>query len=177
MSLLFKGAALKASVELAQIIQECGDTTLANAYARLEEVEQALGKVSFSQERDKWSYLNNLAWEMDFRIIEEAQKYGFDTRFMDLTWKDVQQHLGEREVAIEFECYPCGKDEVQYLALVLKKGWSNPRMLPLFKKSDLDTLSVGQIPFRRALTSEQGKDELYGSVVLGQMVCSLVAFT
>ena len=169
MSLLFKGSALKASIELEQVIRESGDSTLMADYALYEQIEQMRRATPLEETGKQLSYWE-MSMQVDSRVIERAQEYGFDTRFLDLTWQDIQQNLDDKSIAIEFETRPLGKNDVQYLALAIRKDWQNPRLITLFRKSNLDTLSLGNIHFRQALVSDSGKDELYNSPILGQIV-------
>ena len=71
-------------------------------------------------------------------MIKESKEYGDYTRNLKINWQEVQSNLGDKDVAIEFLEYPTLSDTVKYAALVLRKGWENPKFVPLFRKDQID---------------------------------------
>jgi hypothetical protein len=84
--------------------------------------------------------LENAALEIESDLLTESKEYGDYTQNLKITWKDVQSNLGEEEVAIEFLEYPTLSDTVKYAALVLRRGWKNPKFIPLFRKDQIDEI-------------------------------------
>lgn len=59
-------------------------------------------------------------------------------------WQDVKACLKEDEAAVEFLHFrvhaPMKTDSILYVALILRPGWSAPKMVPLFEAKQLDSL-------------------------------------
>ena len=52
------------------------------------------------------------------------------------TWQDVQQTLDKKELAIEYSM-ALYSNEIYYVALLLRKGWANPLIIPLCPRKQL----------------------------------------
>lgn len=60
---------------------------------------------------------------------------------LTITWKDIQQHLSDQDIAIEFVSTIEGNEERHaYHALVVDKNGTTPYMIPLYRESDLDII-------------------------------------
>ena len=58
---------------------------------------------------------------------------------MSITWQDVQKSLSDKDIAIEFVEFPVLKsDSIMYAALMLRKDWEHPQMIPLFEKKQIE---------------------------------------
>lgn len=82
----------------------------------------------------KKSYLpKECADSIDLLIIKRLEQLGleYDTPHLDITWKDVREHLNSDDLAIEFF-----KTGPLYGALLIKKHWRYPKCVAL-----------GRIPF------------------------------
>ncbi|MDP4277395.1 MAG: CHAT domain-containing protein, partial [Bacteroidota bacterium] len=99
--------------------------------------------------------------------------YGNYTQFLSIDFKDVVARLGEKDVALEFHDFKCGKDSTMYCAFILKPGMSNPKMVPLFEKKTLDSLQLApSLTFASAFSygSKEDHDTIYQSKELGQLI-------
>ena len=75
-------------------------------------------------------------------ISSEDKEFTSD---INLTWKNIQSQLSTNSVAIEFvEFYRDLAEEddiLLYAALVLRKDWDSPQMIPLCSKEELEQIS------------------------------------
>lgn len=78
----------------------------------------------------------------DKKIYEKEVMYLLDrispTEFNNFTtWSDVRYNLKRKDVAIEFaECWQ--QQTTMYAALILRKEWDTPKMIPLCTKTELE---------------------------------------
>jgi CHAT domain-containing protein/tetratricopeptide (TPR) repeat protein len=112
--------------------------------------------------------------KMESDLLEKCNAlYGNYTKFLSSDFKDIVAQLGEKDIALEFHNFRCGKDSTMYCVFVLKRGMNNPQMVPLFEKKDLDNLYVHPAcTFSAALSYDTEADHnyIYSSKELGQLV-------
>ncbi|MFZ1560611.1 MAG: CHAT domain-containing protein [Saprospiraceae bacterium] len=69
---------------------------------------------------------------------------GYSEAMRQVNWQDVQLHLKDSEVTIEFisfkNDFPKTTDSIMYAALLLKSGDKQPQFIPLFEEKSLDSL-------------------------------------
>ncbi len=132
--LLSKGILLNSANELGNYIRDSGDTTLQKDYARLRVMRYQRDTLSAEspQERELIRKTDSLERDIIGRVGPDF------TKQLSLTWRDVRDCLGPRDVAIEFYRTPQGK----YGALVLRRNWRGPRLVRLRKQ----TRDVQQMP-------------------------------
>ena len=61
---------------------------------------------------------------------QKEHKYDFRTDFR-IGWRDVQEQLGDNDIAIEFITIPLNNGTIKYAALSIKKGYSAPHLTKL----------------------------------------------
>ena len=102
--------------------------------------------------------------KLDKRLSRNASEYGAFTKSNNIKWKDVCESLKDGDIAIEFYNLPIviHKDTIQqmtgeprFCAVLLKKGFKAPDIIPLCKESELEVLSL---------------DSLYNSTTLYDLV-------
>lgn len=106
--------------------------------------------------------LENIAQKKETELVKLSKEYGDYTRNLKITWKDVQGQLTDKDVAIEFVEYPTLTDTVKYAALVLRKGWQYPRMIPLFRKDQIEEFI------------SQDENDIYSNKFVGKQIKKLV---
>ena len=100
---------------------------------------------------------------LDKILVNKLGVYADSKRKFKITWKDVQSNLGDRDVAIEFIEYPTiADDTVKYAALVLRKGWENPKFVPLFRKDQIDEII------------KHGPNKIYSNGIVGKDIKKMV---
>lgn len=142
--LLSKGSILKSSIELNKLLMESGNTEVIKKAGELRYLYQNLNSL-YEKPKSERSLnidsLENSAQQLERGLLRESKEYGNYTKYMSVTWQDVQQSLGERDVAIEFVEFPViYSDSIMYAALVLHKGWECPQMVALFEKNQIESL-------------------------------------
>lgn len=140
-ALFTKGLLLNTAIDFEKLIAESG---IPEAIAKFEELKLLKLQIQRLQERPlAEQYLNvdsleNIAQKKESELVKLSKEYGDYTRNLKITWKDVQANLSDNDVAIEFVEYPTLTDTVKYAALVLRKGWQYPKMIPLFCKNEIE---------------------------------------
>ena len=146
-ALFTKGLLLNAETNARDVVLESGDTALVKQFDALQSVRIMLNKQyekPIAERTLNCDSLENVAELMERELIKSSKAYGDFTRSLTITWKDVQNELADGDVAIEFVSSPFpdnDNDSVMYIALALKKGYPEPKLIPLFEEKTLKELS------------------------------------
>lgn len=146
-ALFTKGLLLNAETNARDVILESGDTALVKQFDTLQSVRIMLNKQyekPIAERTLNCDSLENVAELMERELIKSSKAYSDFTRSLTITWKDVQNELADGDVAIEFVSSPFpdnDNDSVMYIALALKKGYPEPKLIPLFEEKTLKELS------------------------------------
>ena len=144
-ALFTKGLLLNAETNARDVIFESGDTALVKQFDALQSVRIMLNKQyekPIAERTLNCDSLENVAELMERELIKSSKAYGDFTRSLTITWKDVKNELADGDVAIEFISTPfLDNDSVMYIALALKKGYPEPKLIPLFEEKTLKELS------------------------------------
>ena len=146
-ALFTKGLLLNAETNARDVIFESGDTALVKQFDALQSVRIMLNKQygkSIAERTLNCDSLENVAELMERELIKSSKAYGDFTRSLTITWKDVQNELADGDVTMEFVSSPFpdnDNDSVMYIALALKKGYPEPKLIPLFEEKTLKELS------------------------------------
>lgn len=74
--------------------------------------------------------------------ILNSKNYLWETSFLKIKWRHVQNKLEKKDVAVEILAaneYIDKKKPQYYAALVLRKGWNAPKFIKLYKTNELST--------------------------------------
>ena len=144
-ALFTKGLLLNAETNARDVILESGDTAIVKQFDALQSVRIMLNKQyekPIAERTLNCDSLENVAELMERELIKSSKAYGDFTRSLTITWKDVKNELADGDVAIEFISTPfLDNDSVMYIALALKKGYPEPKLIPLFEERTLKELS------------------------------------
>mgnify|MGYP003188853738 CR=1 FL=1 len=144
-ALFTKGLLLNAETNARDVILESGDTAIVKQFDALQSVRIMINKQyekPIAERTLNCDSLENVAELMERELIKSSKAYGDFTRSLTITWKDVQNELADGDVAIEFISTPfLDNDSVMYIALALKKGYPEPKLIPLFEERTLKELS------------------------------------
>ena len=144
-ALFTKGLLLNAETNARDVILESGDTAIVKQFDALQSVRIMINKQyekPIAERTLNCDSLENVAELMERELIKSSKAYGDFTRSLTITWKDVQNELADGDVAIEFISTPfLDNDSVMYIALALKKGYPEPKLIPLFEEKTLKELS------------------------------------
>lgn len=84
--------------------------------------------------------------EIDKHLTRNVNSYAQFKSSQNITWKDIRDKIGDKEISIEFYNIPVlwdlnsiqnAEGESRYCALVVKKGYANPHIIPLCRESEL----------------------------------------
>ncbi|KAF5036226.1 CHAT domain protein [anaerobic digester metagenome] len=142
-SLFSKGILLNSSIDLINIIQESNDTSVIRKLEYLHSIRIQLNKLyekPISERKINTDSLEILSEKIEKELVKHSKDFGDFTKNLTIKWTDVQHQLRDNDVAIEFVDFPVGTDSTMYSALLLRKGWDNPKMVTLFEKKQIDKL-------------------------------------
>ncbi len=141
-----KGLLLRSTNAIRDAILKSGNDRDRADFARISQLKQQLtvekdesSRVSIAKEME----------ELDKRLTRSVSSYADFSASNSINWMNVRDALSNNDVAIEFYNIPLiwGRDSIQtldgeprYCAVLLKKGYSQPRIVPLCKESRLDYL-------------------------------------
>lgn len=135
LALCFKGAILQTAVDMRNRILSSNDKDLIDKYNQIEQIEWQIAHTKGSDEIEQ---MESQIYDIEQEIIYKLDKKVDNTS--NSYWKSVKDALDENDVSIEFVDYIYPTTSFEYAALILRKDWDNPKMMPLCKKSDLDPL-------------------------------------
>lgn len=159
--LITKGLLLRTTNSVKETILKSGNVQVISDYNRMLSLKQQIINERDSLQRIK---INEEIEKLDKRLSRNASEYGAFTKSNNIKWKDVCENLKDGDIAIEFYNLPVviHKDTIQqmtgeprFCAVLLKKGFKEPDIIPLCKESELEVLS---------------SDSLYNSTTLYDLV-------
>ena len=123
--LFCKGLLLRAERDISEFVRKSDIPKLKIAYQRFIDATK-------TKERDKDIYEKELMYLLSLLAHQN---------FSDVvTWNDIKLKLKTKDVSIEFvECWQ--QDNKTYAALILRKDWDRPQMIPLCTKEELEQIS------------------------------------
>lgn len=140
-----KGLLLRTANNVKNAIMVSGDSSAINNYDRMVLLRQQIMHESDSLKRIEMS---KEIEQLDKSLSRSAASYGVFTRSNAIKWEDVRNSLKNDDIAIEFYNIPIiqASDSIQiiggeprYCAVILKKGYATPHILPLCTESTLDS--------------------------------------
>lgn len=140
-ALFAKGLLLNTTIDFDRLINDKGTPEAIAKFEELKLLKLQIQRISEKPIAERYlnvDSLENIAQKKETELVKLSKEYGDYTRNLKITWKDVQEKLLDKDVAIEFVEYPTLTDTVKYAALVLRKGWQYPRMIPLFRKDQIE---------------------------------------
>ena len=167
--LFAKGLLLSTEIEMNRLIQESGDAEALRMYEELQMNRLQLQKLYETPIAERHISADSLAQVVDRQeqvLVKRSSVYGDYTRKLRTTWRDVQKALGKDEIAIEFLSFHVwNTDSTMVAALTLRKGDKEPKFIPLFEQSQLQSVSDQQYyncPEVTALVWQPLQQELRG---------------
>lgn len=141
-ALFGKGLLLNSNNTISQIVA-ASDSIIKNAYDELIKTKEI-------KEQELLKPINNRIYEvedldekireLETSLINSSKDYATYKKNLNITWKDVQAKLSDKDLAVEFYSvqYPDNSsDSIMYFALTLKKEYIHPKLIPLFNKIEL----------------------------------------
>lgn len=140
-----KGLLLRTANNVKNAIMASGDSLTISDYDRMVLLRQQIMHESDSLKRIGMS---KEIEQLDKTLSRSAASYGVFTRSNTIKWEDVRNSLKDDDIAIEFYNIPIiqPSDTIQkiggeprYCAVILKKNYATPRIVPLCTEIALDS--------------------------------------
>jgi len=168
-----KGMILSSSTGVRNAILQSGDTTSIKNYDEFILVRKMLAKLytlPIANRKINVDSLENVANELEKKFTRSAQNLPEFQKALELkkaNWQSIQQKLKPDEASIEFSFFNFhnGKkitDSTLYCASILRPGFKNPLLVPLFEQKELQTILENT-----KLTDEGFVSSLYASRGVG----------
>lgn len=141
---LSKGLLLNAELEIQKLIDQKGDTALANRFAKIQHnrvLVDSLTQVPFSKRTMNADSLSQLINKDERMLVESLKELGDYTKNLSIDWKTIQKKLTDQDIAIEFATFNDTTNQIVYIALVLKKGMKYPELVKLFESKDFNKIT------------------------------------
>ena len=163
--LLFnKGLLLRTSISYAKAIYNSGNEKLIEQYKEL----QRLNRYISGERLSEYGHLSlneamSQASMQEREITDYLRQNGDYTDSFYITYADIQNSLGEREIAIEFVDYRDLAEGTDCIAALLAgKYWDTPKFIKLCKTDDLEELAA------------MAPDKLYGDNAASENAYKLI---
>ena len=145
-ALFSKGLLLSTDAEMNRLIRESGDSTSLAIYEHLRIIKKQTEIAALTGLKPRLDSLQQISDNLERQLLERCSLFGDYTRSMNIAWKDVQANLSEGDIAIEFQSFPKSgqTNETSYTALLLRKDWNAPKLIPICSGSDLDKIRPAQ---------------------------------
>lgn len=143
--LLSKGLLLSYEIEFERIIRQSGDEELIQTLNDLKMYRSELNRIYVSADKHderEVRLLEEAAEKCEKKLIEKSKEYAEYNRRsrLNLHWFDVQEALGEGDVAVEFMEATEATDEPYYAALVLRRDWEAPQYVYIGSSSEIEQI-------------------------------------
>lgn len=175
-ALLFKGAGLRNTRTLREILAASKDSTILQRYDRYLTAEKSIAAEYRlpKDQRTRLDSLQNAARDLERELIARSADYRAYIARFEVNWQAVQAKLKPTEAAIEFVRYNRRRvidtDTFLYAALVLRPGMEAPVFVPLaFTEQELEE-ALGDDKTRR----KDYVDDIYGTSTRGIILVSQV---
>jgi CHAT domain-containing protein/tetratricopeptide (TPR) repeat protein len=146
-NLFFKGFLLHLSDNFNDIIHK-SSPELQEQFLTLKSLQQQIvaDKANRPEEEVAIKEKEAMAEKLEMELVSKSKSFGSFVKDMRLTWRDVAASMGEKDLAVEFMDYPVdgGKDR-RYIALLLRKNDTSPKMVQLCLESELTALTRGGV--------------------------------
>ncbi len=140
-ALFAKGIMLNSEKELLNLVLESGDSILTGMFEELQAVYTKIDAIQANpllEDRQNLESLKDRAELLQATLLNGSKSYGNIIHNLNLTWKDVQNKLGKKDIAIEFLTFSkLDSDSALYIALTVRKDYDRPHMVFLGEEHEL----------------------------------------
>lgn len=147
-SVLFsKGLLLNAEIAMRDLLEESNDPAATELYNELLSTRSVLNKQYELAPEKRYISTDSLekrADELERQLINTSKVYGDYTRNLQLNWKDVQNHISDNDIAIEFASFS-DENTTTYIAYLLKKGYKTPAYKKILTHNNNENLNNSEI--------------------------------
>ncbi|MBQ6305568.1 MAG: CHAT domain-containing protein [Bacteroidales bacterium] len=147
-ALLSKGILLNSSIEFEKVLAANGDPQLKAIYeqtkANNDEIQRLRVEAQTEDDLDKIVRLTQENQALQLQLYKGCKELADFTDYIAYTWKDVQNALGDNDIAIEFLAIGDSPFETDnYMAaMVLTKGMTHPIAVPICNLLEVKTMST-----------------------------------
>ena len=140
--LMSKGLTLNSEIEIHKFIENSNDTILQKRYRQ---IRADLAKLDMlchqppNKRKDEIDMLRNKINQAEIDLVEKSKTIGDYTRNLSLTFQNILNNLSDNDIAIEFANFATQYYN-QYVAFVLKKGMTSPKVVNLFEIADFNAI-------------------------------------
>jgi CHAT domain-containing protein len=146
-TLFSKGLLLRSSNEIRNAVLHSGNQDLIAKFTELQSLRQQITALQSKTDSAMVAYSQSLetrADSIDKAITLASSAYRDMKTDLNMTWQEVQKHLKQNEIAIEFISFNLfdkqWTDSTMYAALLLRRDSQSPEFVPLFEESQLAAL-------------------------------------
>lgn len=141
-----KGLLLRSTNNIRDAVLNSSNNEDRDTYYMLVNLKQQLQTETDSLKRVE---ITNQAERLDKKLTRSVSAYSDFAKKNNVCWEDVRDVLSDNDIAIEFYNIPIvwGLDSIQtmdgeprYCAVILKKGYVYPHVIPLCKESQIEEL-------------------------------------
>ena len=146
-----KGLLLRSTNAIRDAVLSSGNETDIADYIRIGQLKQQLLNEKDNETRES---IEKEIESIDKRLTQHVNAYADFTSSKNIHWEEVRDALSKDDVAIEFYNIPLvwGLDSIQtmdgeprYCAVILRKGYKYPHIIPLCKESQLEELDKEEL--------------------------------
>lgn len=134
LTLSLKGVALKTMQDLKSRIYATQNKSIIDKYEKLINIETEL---SHTTKTNNIEILKNKIYNLERNLLVELNS----NPVQPYSWENVKASLNQSTIAVEFVDYMISDSKYQYAALILRKDWDCPQMIPLCTKEELEQIS------------------------------------
>lgn len=170
-TLFSKGILFNLTKDMSELILESKDAHLMQLYKDIKinhQKLQMLYEKPIAERLLNTDSLEAATRKMEQELIGKSKVYGDFTKNININWKDVRNKLGNNDVAIDFVSFPLNQDSTMYIAYVLQKGMTAPKMIPLFEERQLKkdkmlykNTYAGKLIWEHLSAYLEGKENVY----------------
>lgn len=140
--LLSKGILLNSAIEFERLISESGDDHLKHIYQQIKknstEIERLRREARDDEELEQILELNQKNQQLQVELNNSCKEMRDFTQYISFDWKDVQSHLSDDDIAVEFmNIEDVGVGDGFMMALVLTKEMLHPVAVTLWDEEKL----------------------------------------
>lgn len=147
--LLLKGMLLNHSKDVLNKLSELNDKEINKKVARLKSDKTYLTKQYSLLSNKRIAGMDSLIESVNNQEAELVKSYGDifgQTTELAKSWREIQAKLEPKDVAIEFSHFKhrndldWAEDSILYIAYIIKRGWSEPKLVYLFEEKELKNI-------------------------------------
>lgn len=172
--LIQKGLLLAVQTELVQLLQEQNLTDISDSLYLVRQMRHRLQQSELNENKTTCASQVNKMRRIEQHILKVANEVGDFTRPLRVTSTDVQAHMDDKMVAVEFIRVTDDDDTAWLKALVLRKGWDAPRLVTIEKESFFAPLTKQRYLYN---TSYELTSVVWGKIIMeadiqeGETIC------